>query len=679
MHDIETSYKAFYTEETTTRLIGEGAYARVYSLSDSPVVVKQSLGRSTDLQVDFVREVCILYHLRRSEFVLNIRGFDSVARSIFMAKMDYSLSDYMASPRFDLGVVPHIMASLLSGMQDLHASGIWHMDIKPDNILLNMDRHPPEVRLADFGLARKRSPFGRRRSMVYTLWYRAPEIVQCIRTERDRSSYDGMRTDLYAIGVCLWDLLTVGAPALAAQLRGSTVQEQSRRTRTVLGPTDCVSNTRPVGTTACLDEAGVCHQARMALADRLRTITTDDGALDLLAGMLHPDPRYRYEYRELVEHAYLRQTSMYHRSPPVVEIQPLMLQASWMPRAQLYCDASEYAHRACAALDIPDRVYYLGMATLRYLCAHDGNPDLALTACCAVYLSSLFIGLPTKVTQWVRWARHSAGPPTFTIVTMRRRIHACFRLVYPILCQPTVHDLLGQFSVGTSALARMEHLGLAWYLHPTHLAAAVVWASTGTSTRAPVYSVLRKDHTPHTLTSYGTVATWMSGRGASPRIYFVALAVLRHMMTHPACTDLDMTGYCALHVASVVLDVHRPIGTWRTWSEAVLTDHVHEVVRVAHSTMCTPTVWDVLATSSSSVRRDVEWCLAAFERLGLTWHLDPDAIVRVVTQFVAGPDRRAGLQMMLENVRTYLHTHAPEARVDLDVLYTDYHGRPSTV
>jgi serine/threonine protein kinase len=90
---------------------------------------------------------------------------------------------------------------LVSAVEHLHVNNVVHRDIKLENIFL--DEHF-SVRLGDFGLAQEIST--KLLNVCGSLDFIAPEM-----TERQSEHYDGKAADIYAMGICLFMLLT-GAP-----------------------------------------------------------------------------------------------------------------------------------------------------------------------------------------------------------------------------------------------------------------------------------------------------------------------------------------------------------------------------------------------------------------------------------------------------------------------------------
>jgi eukaryotic-like serine/threonine-protein kinase len=103
------------------------------------------------------------------------------------------------NPREALDIIERVLAGLAAA----HDAGIIHRDVKPENVLLG---NGTSVKVADFGLARAESGITHTRSglLIGTAAYLAPEQVT--------SNAADQRTDVYAAGVLLFELLTGQQP-----------------------------------------------------------------------------------------------------------------------------------------------------------------------------------------------------------------------------------------------------------------------------------------------------------------------------------------------------------------------------------------------------------------------------------------------------------------------------------
>ena len=105
---------------------------------------------------------------------------------------------------YTLGQTVGLMGDLLSAMDYAHRHGIVHRDIKPANLLMEPGGR---LKLTDFGVARIQDSGDATRtqgSMVGTLKYMSPEQVQGRPIDA--------RSDLFAVGVVLYQLLTSKRP-----------------------------------------------------------------------------------------------------------------------------------------------------------------------------------------------------------------------------------------------------------------------------------------------------------------------------------------------------------------------------------------------------------------------------------------------------------------------------------
>lgn len=99
-----------------------------------------------------------------------------------------------------------IVRRLADGLAHAHNRGILHLDLKPQNVLFSNDGQPM---LLDFNLAADRSVKDRKR--VGGTWpYMAPEVIREFAKLSDEAPDE--RTDLYALGVIYFELLTCRLP-----------------------------------------------------------------------------------------------------------------------------------------------------------------------------------------------------------------------------------------------------------------------------------------------------------------------------------------------------------------------------------------------------------------------------------------------------------------------------------
>ncbi len=113
-----------------------------------------------------------------------------------------------------LADVAPLIAQIASALDHLHARGIVHRDVKPGNVLVAEDGR---VKITDFGIARSDDPAHTLETEVYgTPYYMAPEQIQGKPVDA--------RTDVFALGVVLYELLTGCRP-----FPGATVAEVAHR------------------------------------------------------------------------------------------------------------------------------------------------------------------------------------------------------------------------------------------------------------------------------------------------------------------------------------------------------------------------------------------------------------------------------------------------------------------
>ena len=109
---------------------------------------------------------------------------------------------------FDPPYAAALVEKLAHAVQAAHAQGIVHRDLKPGNILFDGDGEP---RITDFGLAKRVSlQLTRTQAVMGTPAYMSPEQAS------GRTKFVGPPSDIYALGVILYECLT-GKPPFAGE------------------------------------------------------------------------------------------------------------------------------------------------------------------------------------------------------------------------------------------------------------------------------------------------------------------------------------------------------------------------------------------------------------------------------------------------------------------------------
>jgi len=125
--------------------------------------------------------------------------------------------------RCDEPLCHHIGREISAGLTAVHAAGIIHRDVKPENVMITKDE---TIKVMDLGMARLKDEAFRLSEpgdFVGTVLYSAPEQFL-----RGGEEVDG-RADLYALGLILYELIT-GSHALGAGGEPGAVMRRQIRT-----------------------------------------------------------------------------------------------------------------------------------------------------------------------------------------------------------------------------------------------------------------------------------------------------------------------------------------------------------------------------------------------------------------------------------------------------------------
>ena len=210
-------------------LIARGGMAEVYTgthESFGRVAVKVMRGlleQDSDQLARFQREAEVIEDLRHQNIVQMLE-YAVVNESPYLV-MEYipgpSLASYLQKlhankQRLPIGIVAHILQAMASALDYAHLKGIVHRDIKPANVLLRSQSEvvelgkplPADVEpiLTDFGLVRLLD------STMHTTAGSVSGTPAYMSPEQARGEKVDKRTDIYALGIMLYEMLAGVVP-----------------------------------------------------------------------------------------------------------------------------------------------------------------------------------------------------------------------------------------------------------------------------------------------------------------------------------------------------------------------------------------------------------------------------------------------------------------------------------
>lgn len=153
------------------------------------------------------REMELMNGLHHPKLVQCLAAYDSRAQTVMV--MEYiaggELFERIVDDSFEHTepTSSRYMQQILEGMQFVHRLGIVHLDLKPENIVCVNDTGT-QIKLIDFGLARKLEPGKPLMVMHGTPEFVAPEVVNFEPV--------GLETDMWSIGVICFILLSGESP-----------------------------------------------------------------------------------------------------------------------------------------------------------------------------------------------------------------------------------------------------------------------------------------------------------------------------------------------------------------------------------------------------------------------------------------------------------------------------------
>src|SRR5439155_18612613 len=220
-------------------------------------------------------------------------GTTDVGRPFFVMELvrGIRITDYCDQSNLTTKERLDLFIKVCQAIQHAHQKGIIHRDIKPSNILVTLHDGVPVPKVIDFGIAKATSGQTLTDKTVFTAFeqfigtpaYMSPEQAEMSGLDIDN------RSDVYALGVLLYELLTGKTPFDAKRLLSGALDELRRIIREEDPP-------RPSARISTLDAAEQTTVARRRQSEPPKLVHLVSGDLDWTAmKCLEKDRTRRYE------------------------------------------------------------------------------------------------------------------------------------------------------------------------------------------------------------------------------------------------------------------------------------------------------------------------------------------------------------------------------------------------
>src|SRR5437868_4714852 len=222
--------------------IGEGGCGVVYMAEQEEPVRRRVALKVIKLGMD-TRNVIARFEAERQALAMmdhpNIArvldaGATETGRPYFVMELvrGIKITDYCDQNRLDTAQRLELFIQICHAVQHAHQKGIIHRDIKPSNILVTLHDGVPVPKVIDFGIAKATegrltdlTVYTELRQFIGTPAYMSPEQAEMSGLDIDT------RSDIYSLGVLLYELITGQTPFDAQELIQAGLDEMRHTIR----------------------------------------------------------------------------------------------------------------------------------------------------------------------------------------------------------------------------------------------------------------------------------------------------------------------------------------------------------------------------------------------------------------------------------------------------------------
>ncbi|XP_066121030.1 myosin light chain kinase family member 4 isoform X2 [Saccopteryx bilineata] len=208
----QTAVNSFYTV-SRTEILGGGRFGQVHKCEEKATGLKLAAKiiktRGMKDKDEVKNEIAVMNQLDHVNLIQLYDAFES--KNDIVLVMEYvdggELFDRIIDDNYNLTELDTVLfvRQICEGIRHMHQMYILHLDLKPENILC-VNRDTKQIKIIDFGLARRYKPREKLKVNFGTPEFLAPEVV----------NYDfvSFPTDMWSVGVIAYMLLSGLSPFL---------------------------------------------------------------------------------------------------------------------------------------------------------------------------------------------------------------------------------------------------------------------------------------------------------------------------------------------------------------------------------------------------------------------------------------------------------------------------------
>ncbi len=219
--------------------IGEGGFGVVFMADQQEPIVRRVALKVIKPGMD-TKEVVARFEAERQALALMDHpgiarvldaGTTDSGRPYFVMELvrGIPITEFCEKSNLAISERLQLFVSVCQAIQHAHQKGVIHRDIKPSNVLVTLRDGQPETKVIDFGIAKAlnqrltdRTLFTKFAEVVGTPLYMSPEQAELSSLDIDT------RSDIYSLGVLLYELLTGSTPFSKTHMRKAALGELRR-------------------------------------------------------------------------------------------------------------------------------------------------------------------------------------------------------------------------------------------------------------------------------------------------------------------------------------------------------------------------------------------------------------------------------------------------------------------